>query len=73
MWTTVKFAETIGSAMRNEREVRWGSKKGWDCDEPALAMFRDSVGFEQWPVEKTVRQKRASGPVQIEFYAVLLQ
>ena len=73
MWAIVIFAETIGSVMRDEREIRWGSKKGRDCGEPALTMFRDSVGFEQWPVEKTVRQKRVCGPVQIEFYAVLLQ
>ena len=57
--------------MRDERKVRWGSNKARDCDEPALAMFRDSAVFE--PAEKAVRQKRVSGPVEIEFYAVLLQ
>ena len=67
MWVTVIFAETIGSAMRDEREVRWESMKGRDCDEPALAMFRDSVGFEQWPVEKAVRQKRCPALFRLSF------
>ena len=49
-----------------------GKQETRDCDEPALAMFRDSVRFVHEPVEKATRQKKVSCPVQIELYAVLL-